>query len=326
VRPRTLSVACLRALALAPLCWWTARRTARRMAWRGWRAPVPVISVDSLFGEMAQTGALAVIGQLREMGLSPLVLMGGETLAPFEVDVQKHTYADVGGAALLAAAFAPTWVAADPVEAARVALLHTSSYGSPPKCIVMVGESYNPNAQKDISITIVDAARGFGNGMCRPAGPLPEPLEQALARVDICLTIGPPALQEQFAAAWGQVIPAQNMRARMEALPTGMDWRGLRALAFTGGRAPEHFVATLRGLGAEVARAATLSAGAPVTRALVTRLRNEAALLGAQLVTTEADAVRLPDDLRREVLVLPMRLRVEDWGALEAALDRLGMP
>jgi tetraacyldisaccharide 4'-kinase len=48
-------------------------------------------------------------------------------------------------------------------------------------------------------------------------------------------------------------------------------------------------------------------------------------MLGAQLVTTEADAVRLPDDLRREVLVLPMRLRVEDWGALEAALDRLGI-
>jgi tetraacyldisaccharide 4'-kinase len=315
----------MRALALAPLCWWTARRTARRMAWPGWRAPLPVISVDSLSGNMALPGALAVIGELQGRGLAPVVLMGRDVAAPIRVDEQKHTYADVGGTALLAAAFAPTWVAGDLLDGVRTVLSYTSAYGISPDCIVLIGESYNPLIQKDICIEVVDAACGFGNGLCRPAGPLPEPLAQAMARVDICLTIGPPALQEQFTAAWGQVIPAQNMRARMESLPTGMDWRGLRALAFTGGRAPEHFVATLRGLGAEVARAATLSAGEPVTRALVTRLRNEVAMLGAQLVTTEADAVRLPDDLRREVLVLPMRLRVEDWSALEAALDRLGM-
>lgn len=295
------------------------------MAWPGWRAPVPVISVDSLSGDMVLPGALAVIGELQGRGLAPVVLMGRDVAAPIEVDERKHTAADVGGAALLAAAFAPTWVAGDLVEAARVALMHTPRYGAPPKSIVLVGESYNPSVQRDISLTVVDAASGFGNGLCRPAGPLPEPLPQALARVDICLTVGPLGLQEQFAAACRAVMPEQNIRGCMEALPTGMDWQGLRALAFTGGRVPEHFVATLRGLGADVARVARLSAGEPVTRALVTRLRNEAAMLGAQLVTTEADAVRLPDDLRREVLVLPMRLRVGDWGALDAALDRLGM-
>jgi len=325
VRPRTLSMTGLRALVLSPLCWWTARRTARRMARPGWRAPVPVISVDSLSGDVALPGALAVIEKLQGRGLSPVVLIGRDVAAPTGVDEQKHTYADVGGAALLAAAFAPTWVAGDLLDGARTVLSHTFAYGKSPGCIVLIGESYNPRIQSDIFIAIVDAACGFGNGLCRPAGPLPEPLEQAMARVDICLTIGRPALHEQFAAAWGQVIPEHNIRARMEVLPTGMDWRGLRVLAFSGAPAPEHFVATLRELGAEVARAVTLSAGQPVTRALITRLRNEAAMLGAQLVTTEADAVRLPGDLRREVLVLPMRLRVEDWGALDAVLDRLGM-
>ena len=46
-------------------------------------------------------------------------------------------------------------------------------------------------------------------------------------------------------------------------------------------------------------------------------------MLGAQLVTTEKDAARMPDDFRGKVLTLPVRLRFDDPAELDRRLDAL---
>ena len=52
-------------------------------------------------------------------------------------------------------------------------------------------------------------------------------------------------------------------------------------------------------------------------------LAQQAKTLGAQLVTTEKDAVRLPPSFRQKVLALPVRLRFEEQTGLIDRLARL---
>lgn len=313
------------ARALAPLAMLYSGATARRVARGGGRrAGVPVVCVGnvSVGGTGKTPTAIALVERLSGRGVRAHVVSrghGGSLPGPISVDPRRHDSDMVGDEPLLLAAFAPVWVSKDRAEGARAA----EEAGA--EAIVLDDGFQNPSVMKDLSVVVVDAERGFGNGRVLPAGPLREPAAAGLRRADLVLAIGEVAACRRFRRDLGERGRAPVLSGRLEPLSTGMDWRRLPVLAFAGIGHPEKFFRSLREVGADVRHAEPLADHQPLSTRLMRRLEADAAFLGAQLVTTEKDATRLPKSFRGKVLTLPVRLQIDDWEPLDAALAGLGL-
>lgn len=310
---------------LTPLAWVVARLAARRLARGDWhKVGVPVICIGNInIGGTGKTpSVIALAERLKGMGHNPAVVSrgyGGWLDGPVQVRERHHKAADVGDEPLLIAAFCDTWVAKDRSAGARAAVAAGAD-------LILLDDGFqNPGLYKDISIIVVDAVTGFGNGRVFPAGGLREASSVGLARGDAVLLIGPEAARKACLETWPMLAALPLIEAELQPLETGQDWTSGKYLAFAGIGRPEKFFATLRGLGADLFRFEALSDHQALTAPLLRRLETDAFFNGAQLVTTEKDAVRLPEDFRLRVLTLPVRLQIANWPVLEAVLAKAGI-
>jgi tetraacyldisaccharide 4'-kinase len=283
----------------------------------GKRAAVPVICIGnySLGGAGKTPTVIALVKLLRLAGETPVVLSrgyGGRLAGPVRVDVAKHTAADVGDEPLLLARAAPVIVSRDRVLGADAARAAGASV------IVMDDGFQNPSLRKDLSLVIIDASRGLGNGHVFPAGPLRAPLETQVGRTDLLLVSGEGVAADAVAArvkGKGGLV----LKARVVADPdTVATLRAQRVLAFAGIGDPERFFATLRTSGIDVAATRSFADHHPFSAAEVGRLREDARKASLMLVTTEKDLVRLRGlhNVAASIVPFPITLGFDDEARL----------
>jgi len=298
---------------LAPLGAVHALAVAARLRFaRAWRAPVPVFCVGNLtLGGAGKTPTVAaLVATLKTLGRRPAILSrgyGGTERGPLRVDPAAHDAARVGDEPLLLSELAAVHVGADRVAGARQAIADGADV------LVMDDGFQNPGLGKDCSLIVVDGAAGFGNGHVFPAGPLREPVAAGAARARACVVIG----DDRFAAGVATGLPV----LRADLVPDTNDLSGVRVLAFAGIGRPSKFFDTLRAVGADIAATREFADHHPYSAAELEALRAEAKHLGARLVTTRKDLVRLPAAARTGIVALGVTLRFADPAALAKIVE-----
>ena len=290
-----------------------------------YRAPVPVLCVGNpTVGGAGKTPTVQLLIRIvRELGRRPMVLSrghGGRLTGPVMVDPTRHTAADVGDEPLLLSADAPVVISRDRPAGARLAVAQGA------ELILMDDGFQNPGLYKDLSLLVLDARRGIGNGRVLPAGPLRLALAPQLARAGALMVIGEGTGADPVVLA----AAARGLPVHHGWLEPAADFTGVRALAFSGIGDPAKFHRSLEEAGAEIVGLRSFADHHPFSEAEAAALLAEAEALGAVPVTTEKDRARLvgaEGEARRALLArlrtLPVRLRPAEPETLRLRLAAL---
>lgn len=290
------------------LAWRAAMRLRARR--ESVKVTVPVICVGNVVaGGAGKTPTVhALHALLTGMGWKPAILSrgyGGRLKGPAKVDPATHTAADVGDEALLHTAFGPCWIARERAAGALAAVEDGA------RLVLMDDGFQNPALHKDLSFLVLDGAYGLGNGRLLPAGPLREPLENALTRAQAVVMLGH---DDHHLRAR---IPLPIFDATLEADAQAVQrLRDRKILAFAGIARPEKFFNTLRATHLSTIKTRRFADHHPYTPAELNALVKEAEQNKLHLVTTTKDMARIPPEFRTKISALPVHVRWKDEPAL----------
>lgn len=271
-----------------------------------YRAPMPVLCVGNVqMGGSGKTPLVQALCRLvieRGIAHNPVILLrgyGGELKGPSAVDIARHSAKDVGDEALLHAHYAPTIISRDRTAGARLAALGGHDM------IIMDDGLQNNQLAKDISFLAFNTDQGLGNERTFPAGPLRENMGSALDKIGAVFVVGGDLPFDTSLPVYRTHIGA----------PVASD-PAQKYLAFCGIGQPEKFYATLAAHHYTVIATESFADHQPFSDAALNDLQEKADALGARLITTEKDAMRLPNAWLEHIDVLPIHYIIEQADAL----------
>lgn len=277
----------------------------------------PVICVgNTTVGGVGKTPLVRWMARFyRAQGLNVAVILrgyGGTVKAPTLVDPKRHTAADVGDEALLHAKDGPTWIARVRAEAVQAA------FNAGADAVLMDDGLQTASLTPSAALLVIDGLYGLGNGELVPFGPLREPLETALLKVQAVVIMGRDVagITDQIKTTHPSIpiFHAARTLKKDKPLPKGPLY------AFAGIGRPERFFAFLRERDAELVAEDVFPNHHTYQASDIQEILRAAGRLKAQPVTTEKDWARLSPEQRTHIIPIPMRLDIAPRGVFEAFL------
>lgn len=299
---------------------WAVERRFRTTA--PYRARLPVVCIGNFTAGGTGKTPLSrfLLARLNAEGVTPACLTrgyGGALTGPVWVEADRHTAADAGDEPLLLALDARVMLARD-----RPAGLKAIEAEAEIGAVIMDDGLQNPTVAKDLSIAIVDARRGFGNGHIIPVGPLRAALEFQLGLVDCIVVMGDDPPDADTSSVFEDLkkrFHGPVLRGHVGASDDDASWiAGANVIAYAGIANPERFFRLVESFAPERLSRRTYKDHHAFTEQEAASLLADAAAQGATLLTTEKDDARLSGttgalaELKARSRTLPIAVSFEE--------------
>jgi tetraacyldisaccharide 4'-kinase len=289
-----------------------------------YQANIPVICIGNVtVGGAGKTPiVLAITELLRKNGMNVAIASRGykgDIKKPTLVDKNKHTVNSVGDEPLILARIAPTYIS----KKRHLAISMAKESGA--DIVIMDDGMQNPTVKKDLTILVIDGKYGIGNGLVMPAGPLREALLFGLRKSDIVILLGKdemgilnhPAIKSMQRENVKPII-----RARLDPCGNIPD-KTQPYIAFAGIGNPDKFFSTLVENGYNLVGEIAFPDHYNYNDDDINNLIKKAEKIGAVLITTQKDEVRLPLFARKKISVLCVEITWENEAQIKNILDNM---
>ncbi|MDP3532515.1 MAG: tetraacyldisaccharide 4'-kinase [Alphaproteobacteria bacterium] len=273
----------------------------RQFIKKPYKIPIPVICVGNInVGGVGKTPlSIAIAEHLIEQGFSPHFITRGygrKVHGSFQVQPNHHAE-EVGDEALLLSKIAPVWVAKSRTEVALLAFEQGATH------LVLDDGFQDPSLFKDLSLCVVDAQIGFGNGFGLPAGPLRENVQDGLKRADALCVMG--NMTQDIQKKLVDPLPIFEMNLIIDVPEILKD---KKLIAFAGIGYPEKFFQSLKNEGLSVIHTFSYPDHYEYTLNDLQIMYDRAKDEEATLVTTEKDFARLK---KPSNMILPVKAKIK---------------
>lgn len=279
------------------------------------KVSVPVICIGNVVaGGTGKTPMALAIAKLLEDAGKKIAFLSrgyGGNLSTYDhiikVDNEKHHASQVGDEPLLLSAKAATYICIDRYKSALKAIEDGSTL------LIMDDGMQNNTLHKDCNILVIDSNYFIGNGFLLPAGPMREPLWHILSRTDMVILIGGKKVfrKHPFKGFKGKVfyaeskiaVPAHIKKAKKCVLLTAIarPYRVVDSLkesnieVFHHFSYPDHYCFSIKDIEGAIKYAKNAK---------------------LPLVTTLKDIVKIPQQYKKNFVVLKHNIELDEEGIL----------
>jgi tetraacyldisaccharide 4'-kinase len=260
----------------------------------------PVISIGNItLGGTGKTPiTLEICNIVNDLWGKPAIVSrghGGEIIDAIKVDINSHNAKNVGDEPIMMAHYNDVFIGRNRPIAAKLAIENGA------KIIILDDAHQNPYLHKNLSFVVIDGAVGFGNHQICPAGPLRETIETGLKRADAIIWVGNRELEKEELEDFHKPIFYADIK------PQKTQYSG-KYLAFCGIGRPHKFENSLKEANVEILDLIPFADHHYFKPNELKNLQNRANELGAKLITTEKDYVRLPKEFAQNCEVFKIKI------------------